>query len=249
MKTSILATAVMEYRFAMCAVILVLMAVGMRPAAEAAEGWLEKRPVPIRRPLRAFDRRKIAGFRFVEDIGDGSADDVATEEYLEWRLVPTGSAFLDTEVAYLSVYYYTKTGDESTLLIPHTPEICYRQLGNQVTELGSMRVPMPGGDTIKAKYVRMSHPTDVANKDICVAYVFCVNGRFHDDREKARAHLALPWIRAVYFSKIERVTRVPEPHRLNEALEACKQILAAAVPELLQTHFPTRSDIDRARLR
>lgn len=249
MKTRVLSTAVRDSRFVLCAVILVLMAIGMRPAAEAAERWLAKRPVPIRWPLREFDDRKLTGFRFVEDIGEGSAEAVETEEYIEWRLEPTSSALLDTDVAYLSVYYYTQSEDESTLLIPHTPEVCYRQSGNQVTELGSMLVPVPGVDPINAKYVRMSHPTEVENKDICAAYVFCVNGRFHDDREKARADLALPWNRAVWFSKIECVTRVPGPHRLNEALEALKQLLGATVLELVQTHFPTQSDVNRAGLR
>ena len=93
----------------------------------------------------------------------------------------------------------------------------------------------------------MSHPTNLNNRDFCVAYLFCVNGAFYDDREKARLHLAMPWTRVVYFSKIECAVKIPGPDRLDEALEACRRMLARVIPVLLKEHFPTPQDIERAR--
>ena len=137
-----------------------------------------------------------------------------------------------------------------TLLIPHTPDVCYRQSGNQVTGIGTLDVSLSGAgrgvETIQAKYVRFSHPTDPQNKDICVAYLFCVNGVFHRDRDRARLHLALPWKRAIYLAKIECTSSVPAPHRLQEAIDTCSRMLGQAITELAATHFPTQADLDAA---
>lgn len=239
--------ALKQPQFVTGAVILILMALGMRTADRAAGAWLAKRPVPIRKTLRKMDPNKITGFRFVEDRGNGQARFVETDEYLEWRFVPT-ERFKGTQVAYLGVYFYTGSG--KGLQIPHTPEVCYRQSGNQVTDMGTLEIPTPDLapeiTSITAKYVRMSHPTDPANKDICVAYVFCVNGRFFESREKARIHLGMPWNRAVYLAKIDCTVRVPGPHRLDAALGACKLMLSQAIPELVREHFPRDADIETA---
>lgn len=234
-------------QFVTGAVLLILMVLGMRATASAAGAWLEKRPVPIRKPLRQMDRNKITGFRFVEDRGFGQAKFVETNEYLEWRLVPT-ERFTNTQVAYLGVYFYTGRG--KGLQIPHTPEVCYRQSGNQVTDMGTLEIPTPGLapeiNSVTGTYVRMSHPTEVANKDICVAYVFCVNGEFFASRAKARIHVGMPWNRAIYLAKIDCTVRVPAPHRLDAALGACKLMLSQAIPELVHEHFPRPADIEAA---
>jgi len=240
--------AIRQPQFVTGAVILTLMVLGMRTASRATGEWLSKRPVPIRKALRKMDPNKITGFRFMEDRGNGQAKFVETDEYLEWRLVPT-ERFTATQVAYLGVYFYTGSG--KGLQIPHTPEVCYRQSGNQVTDIGTVEVPTPGlapeTKSITATYVRMSHPTDPANKDICVAYAFCVNGKFFESRAKARIDVGLPWNRAVYLAKIDCTVRVPGPHRLDEALGACKLVLSQAIPELVHEHFPRQADIEAAR--
>lgn len=237
-------------RFIACALLLVLMATAMRPAAAAVSEWSRKRPVYVRAALRDIDKSKLLGFRFVEDIGKDSAKVVETDEFVEWRFGITDPAHRLCQVAYLLVHYYV--GHGAAPKIPHTPEVCYRQAGNQVTDIGGVDVPVPGlavdgGDApiISAKYVRMSHPQQPENKDICVVYVFCVNGDFLNDREWARIRLAMPWNRAVYFAKIECVTRVPRGD-LDAALETCKTFMARVIPELIRTHFPTADDIARA---
>ncbi len=247
---SILVKAVSQRRFLVAAFVLLLLAVGLQPVAEAAGDWLRKWPVPIREALRQFDRTSLAGFRFVEDIGAGNAEAADTGEYIEWRFIPVAADLASVGVAYLNVYYYTEDGSGKTLRIPHTPEVCYRQSGHQVAAMGTVDIPTPGfgpaRPSIGARYVRMSHPTEVLNKDICVVYLFCVNGEFYDDREKARIHLALPWMRAVYFSKIECTVLVPDPGRLDASLDAARRLLGDALPELVQRHFPRAADIDAA---
>ena len=244
---SFIRRAIKQPQFITGAAILILMGLGMRTADKAAGDWLAKRPVPIRKALRQMDPKKITGFRFEEDRGLGDADFVQTDEYLEWRFTPT-KRFKGTQVAYLGVYFYTGSG--KGLQVPHTPEVCYRQSGNQVTDMGTLEIPTPNLapqiTSITAKYVRMSQPTDAANRDICVAYVFCVNGRFFASREKARIHLGMPWNRAVYLAKIDCTVRVPGPNRLDAALNACKLMLSQAIPELLREHFPRETDIEAA---
>lgn len=239
--------AMRQPQFITGAVILILMALGMRTADRAAGAWLAKRPVPIRKPLQQLDQSKITGFRMVENRGVGEVGFLETDEFLSWRLVPT-KRFKGTHVAYLGVFFYT--GGGKALQIPHTPEVCYRQSGNQVTDIGTVEIPTPALapeiKSITATYVRLSHPTNVANKDICVVYVFCINGRFFESREKARINLGIPWNRAVYLAKIDCTVRVPGPHRLDAALGACKLMLSQAIPELVREHFPREADIEAA---
>ena len=249
---SVFIKAISQEKFLVCAAVFVAMALGLRPAADATTRWLTKKAVPIRRPLREFDRAKLPGFRFIEDTGEGSAEAVETDEYIEWHLSPVGrkGKLKRRQVAYLNVYYYTQTGSGRKLLIPHTPEVCYGQGGNQVTALGTVEIPTPALapeiESVSAKYVRMSHPTDPDNKDICVVYLFCVNGRFHSDREEARMHLAVPWTRAVWFAKIDCTTKVPRSGHLSGALDVCKRMLGEAIPELVRNHFPTEKDIEES---
>lgn len=234
--------------FLVCAAGLSAAAVGMHAAAETASHWMHKRPIPIRKPMREFNAEALTGFRFVEDVGEGDAGEVETNEYLAWRLGPATLQAPAAATTFLQIYYYTS--EEKTPQIPHTPEVCYRQGGNQVTDIGDLSIPIPGLapgiDSVAAKYVRMSHPTQPQNRDFCVVYVFCVNGRFHDDREKARLDLAMPWNRAVYFAKIECATRIARPERLPEALDTCRSMLAAAIAELVRNHFPTQADVEAA---
>ncbi len=234
-------------RFLVGVAILAVMALGMRPSARAVAQWSSKRPVYVRKPLREFDKSKLVGFQFAEDVGKNSAKDVETNEYIEWRLIPTDPRYQRTVVAYLLVHYYTEKG--ATPKIPHTPEVCYRQNGNQVTAIGGLDISSPvlaaEGLDIPAKYVRMSNPEQKENKDICAVYTLIHNGRFSSDREAARISMAMPWNRATYFAKIECVTRVPSPDALDEALETCKALMGCVIPELLASHFPTTADVAR----
>jgi hypothetical protein len=237
-----------DRRFLVGLFVLTLLAVAMNPVATALAARLQKFPVPIRKPLRQFDVRTLEGLQFVEFVQMQGKEIAETEEFFEGRFTPVADDIRSTAVVYLLVHYYTSRG--RTPNVPHTPEVCYRQAGNQVTELGTLVVPMPDMKpqipSVTAKYVRMSHPTIPENRDIAVAYVFCVNGTFYDDREKARLSLAMPWNRAVYFAKIECVTRVPASDRLSDALEALRRTLGGAITELIRNHFPTQQDVDDA---
>ncbi|MAE63408.1 MAG: hypothetical protein CMJ18_03980 [Phycisphaeraceae bacterium] len=229
-------------KFLICAVVLVAMAIGKEPASEAMAAWLKKRPVDVRKPLAQFDRTCLEGFDFTDDQSEGKAEGLETLEYIYWEFQPGIPDFSFKPAMYLNINYYTVTPQRVNLNIPHTPEVCFRQGGNRITEMGAIEIPTDGIPTLdgslEAKYLRMTHPTNVTQKDIVVAYLLYANGRFFDDREKARVILGLPWNRDVYFTKIEVMTTVPAPNRLDDALEACRRMLEGAIAELLDKHLP-----------
>jgi hypothetical protein len=244
--------AVLNRRFFVSAAVFLSLAIGMQPAGDAARAGLSRRPVHIRKPLWQFNRDVLSGFRFFQDRDPNKKDtqNVDTDEYIEWWFRPKQTGLRRIPYCFFTVCYYTHDPMRPTASLPHTPEVCYRQSGNQVTDIGSFEIPTPGlspgVDSLSAKYVRMSHPTVPTNKDFCVVYLFCVNGQFHDDRDKARLHLALPWVRAAYFAKIEFAAPITQPDKLQESLRLCAKGLGAAIPELLASHFPTQADIDAA---
>lgn len=231
-----------DRRFAIGVIVAAVLAITVEPFAVSVGAQIAKVAVPVRKPIRQLDMDVLTGFRFVELVDPELKVSAESHEFFEGRFIPTDADIRDSAVAYLLVHYYTSDG--SPPKVPHTPEICYGQAGNQVTEMGSTSIPLdlPGSGAVDvaAKYVRMTNPNEPDNKDICVMYVFCVNGEFLDDREKARLILALPWNRAEYFAKIECVTNVPGPDRLDDAIKANARMLSHVIPELLDKHFPTQ---------
>jgi hypothetical protein len=231
------------------AVVLALMAVGMRPAANATEAAIQKLPVPIRKPLRALDKHKLIGFRYVSLADRPATFELGTPEFIEWRFAPESPDIRATESAFLQIYYYTERG--KTPLVPHTPEVCYRQQGDHILEMGSTTLSIPGWasdrSTIDAKFVRLTQTSQNTKQDICIVYVFCVNGRFYSDREWARLFMAMPWNRALYFCKFECLVAIPRHVDPQIALAAGRQMLSCAIAQVVDDHLPTDADIEQAQ--
>ncbi|MCG8405403.1 MAG: hypothetical protein MI923_09415 [Phycisphaerales bacterium] len=233
------------------AVVLALAAVFMQSAAEATSRALRKRSIPIRRHLRDLDIGALSDFRFIEDMNAGTDVVAGTEEFIEWRFSPTVKQFAGVETISLQAYYYSTEGRPP--IIPHTPEVCYRLLGDHVSSINATTIDVDLGDGsgfgVPAKSLRLTQNPKNEPRDCCVLYTFCVNGEFLGDRELARLKIAMPWNRAVYFVKIETVASVPSNGDFQMAFEAARNILAGAIPEMVAKHLPKSADIEAAAAR
>lgn len=230
------------------AVVLALAGVFMQDAAKATSRVLRKRSVSIRKHLRDLDAGVLSGFRFVEDMNRGADVVAETDEFVGWRLSPEVEHLSGVETIYLQVYYYSTEG--RTPIIPHTPEVCYRQIGEHVSSIKAttIDVDMGAGATLEvpAKCLKLTQRSMGKSRDCCVLYTFCVNGEFLSDRELARLKMAMPWNRAVYFMKIEILASVPSDDDFQVAFEAARSVLAGVIPEIVANHLPNAADIKAA---
>lgn len=233
------------------AFVLALAAIFMQNAAEATSRALRKRSVPIRKHLRDLDLGALGDFRFLEDMNPETDLVAGTDEFIEWRFRPTARHISGVETIYLQAYYYSTEGRPP--IIPHTPEVCYRLLGNHVSSIDATTLDVKIGDglsvSIPAKYLKLTQNPMNDPRDCCVLYTFCVNGEFLGDRELARLKIAMPWNRAVYFAKIETVASVPNNGDFQVAFEAARSILIGAIPEIVANHLPNSADIETAAAR
>ncbi len=230
------------------AVVLALAAVFMQDAADATSRALRKRSVPIRKHLRDLDIGVLSGFRFMEDMNRGADVVAETDEFVGWRFCPVAKHLSGVEAVYLQVYYYSTEG--RTPIIPHTPEVCHRQIGDYVSSINAttIDVDMGGGTSlgVPAKCLKLTQKSMGKPRDCCVVYTFCVNGEFVSDRELARLKMAMPWNRAVYFMKIEIMALVPSDGDFQLAFEAARSIVAEVIPEIVANHLPNSADIKAA---
>ncbi len=231
------------------AAALIGAALFMQSSSDAIAQSLQKRLVSIRKPLVNLDRRVLdAHFRFMQDVSMGGINTVETDEFVEWAFYPVVEKLAGVETVILQVYYYSNDGH--TPRIPHTPEVCYRQHGNEVAIMGntSLRVPMPDGteQEIPVKYLKIRQDFQGRQQDGCVMYTFCVNGEFLHDRELARIKMAMPWNRAIYFAKIECLASVPRDGDFEKAVEAARCMLTDAIPEIVAGHLPKDADLKAA---
>lgn len=235
-------------RFFLGAASLAILAGFKQPLAQSAATALQKRPVPIRRSLALFDRAALDGFSFSVDEGIRTRNDVGTKEFIEWRLKPESREIRQAREAILQMYYYTERG--TTPVVPHTPELCARQQGDQVIDMGELSIPAPTGmegSEIPTKFVRMIQTTQKGQIDLLTVYTFCVNGEFVSDREWARFKMAMPWRRALYFVKVQCVVLIPSPDDVDVAELAAKQLMSAAIMELIVHHLPKEADLRGAQ--
>ena len=221
-----------------CGVVLIVAAVGLRPTLDALRIKYTKKTIELRRPLDQFDPSLLPSFKRAADdsmmkLLPASVEAVGTEEYEVFNVQERGQTGGKGQAA-LVLTYYSKPGDK----VPHTPEVCYRQTGGVVRNLGYLMVPTPGlgpdVPEIKARTLYLEQ----ANSRAAIAYCFCANGDMLSDRLGVRLRIAWPGDKYVYFSKIEAVSRYGPDSEAAAAMERSKRLLAEALPILLERHFP-----------
>ena len=231
--------------FVASAVVLAAAALGLRPAVRALAVHYAKEPIAIRRPLVDLDLTLLPSFRRVAGEVPPSVTpvDLGTEEFT-WLALADESTEFRHQSASLFVTYYSNPRDK----VPHTPEVCYRQQGTEVTGLttDTLETPGLGPDTpsITIRVMQIHHPEPPAWG--VLAYVFCANGKFCHDREQVRWIIGWPGDRYTYFSKIEVAAQYsPEAGPMGEAqaLRRAKRLLSEVLPVLVEQHFPTRDQV------
>ena len=219
--------------------LLALAAIFLSPAAAEVTSIVAKKAVAIRKPIDQFDKSVLTNFKFMNSLAHASDVIADTDEFLEWRLSPNDPATTKCDDLYLQVYYYTQDGKPP--IVPHTPEVCYRQTGDVVRSLTAeqISIQLDNGDTreVPIKVVDLLQTQSGHNLPCCILYTFCVNGEFLNDREWARLKLAMPWNREIYFAKIEVFVQVDPASGFDKALDAGRQVMEQTLPELLDRHF------------
>ena len=223
-------------------VLLALCVVGLNPLVTALEQHYTKQPIEVRKTLAEFDIGALPSFSLSSSIDTSSwQEDVETEEwcmhYFKLRDVGEG----DPTEGMLLVTYYSNPRDS----IPHTPEVCYRQGGAEVTLLSphAMRIEGPGGDTEEFEARTLDIVRD--GRRAALLYVIYSNGRFYHDRERVRLAIGWPGDRFTFFSKIEALVTYGDDQNFDAAVTVAERLLGEGVRELIQGHFPTNEQVRR----
>ncbi len=235
--------------FVSCALVALTAGLTLRPGLRALAEHYRKESIAIRRPLAELDVSLLPSFRRAAGTVPASitAADLGTEEFI-WLALSDESTNFERRTASLLVTYYNNPRDK----VPHTPEVCYRQQGTDITgvttdTLETLRLA-PENPRIKIRVMRVHQPQPPAWG--VLAYVFCANGEFCHDREQVRWIIDRPGDRYTYFSKIEASAHyLPDagpgagpgagPEGMVEAMQRAKRLLSEVLPVLIDEHFPT----------
>lgn len=221
--------------FAACALLLAASAIGLRPAIRSLAESYTKQSIALRSSLSQFDPAALKSFRQVSNPRrpNLSTADIGTEEILWLDLAEKRSDGEPIRIA-LFVTYYSDPRDK----VPHTPEVCYRQSGAAVNNIRTIKLDVPGLGEGATPVEARALDLDQAGGEGVLVYLFCANGEFRHDRDQVRWLIGRPGDPYVFFSKIEVVATCQSDADKARALAACKQLLAEALPVLVNKHFP-----------
>lgn len=232
----------MSARFLLTAFILILAATGLRPGMKALSQRYTKKAIAIRRPLKEFDTSLLPSFRdgwdFVREKLPASEEALGTDEHILLALNKKGQKDVS---AGLFITYYSDPKDK----VPHTPEMCYAQIGVVIKERSIITIETPelGREhpQTRACLLRLDMPK--SNSDQVYIYCFYAEGEFRVSRNRTRLVLNKPGNRHTYFSKIEVYSLCPTDGDSTEAIEICQTLFREVLSVLLKEHFPSRDQL------
>lgn len=225
----------LEPHFVVCLLFLAVAAVGLQPGLAALAARFQKLPIDLRKPLDQLGHSKLPTFVQVPVPANErpSVTDVGTKDLLLTRFISTDPRLAKLGT-YLLVTYYSDPRDK----VPHTPEVCYRQVGAVVEKLTTITINTPElapkSPTSEVRLLILRQPDGYA----AILYLFYVNGRLCYDREQVRRTIAWPGDRHVYFSKIEVTAPIADIANPTPAIECCRSLLREVLPLLVKEHFP-----------
>jgi hypothetical protein len=221
--------------FVICVLLLGAFAVFMQVAQSRGALKVIKGALPIRKPLKDFDRSKLAPLELVNVIKlpQETVQELGTTEYLNWAL---GSPTASPRACSLSVTYYTGVVDQ----VPHVPEECFFQgaFTQASDDFLDMKLPTLG-ETIQVRRLSFYPPRDFSSRTF-VYYTICVNGEFSGQREKVRLQMSNPFASHLYYSKVEVAIKEQLESRIEDLDEAARTVLDRAITELMKSHWPAR---------
>lgn len=228
--------------------VLLIAAIGLHPALAQLTKYYSKEVIDLRKSLDDLDVSRLTSFRVIPDYAgiETRPADFGTEDWISFRLAKRGSESADQRDRdrdlILFVTYYSDPRDQ----VPHTPEVCYRQIGSVVRSIRTISLDTPGLAPDNPKIQARLLDIDQDNVRIALVYLFCCNGRFYFDRERVRLAIGMPsGDKYTYFSKVEAITMVTPDETFEDAVGRCKLLLTEALPTLLADHYPAKRDLER----
>ena len=170
---------VLPLPFLICAIILAGTALWLRQGMVKISVMMQKEPIALRKPLNQFDRSRLKSFRRPTFPSDTKLDfeAIGTKDALCEQYISVDPE-LGTDPVELFVTYYSDPKDK----VPHTPEVCYRQVDTSVESMTSITIDTPGlAPKHPAIDVRRLVLSQQGSKAV-ILYLFYTNGRTYYDR-------------------------------------------------------------------
>jgi len=237
--------------FLICATVLAGAGGIMSIAVKKFGMYLEKEPLPLKKPLNLLDERSLAPYEVVSKQiieNEEVIEALGTNDYLQW-LLEDQQAAADSAVRQCSLFitYY----DLADKQVPHVPEECYMGAGYQ--RLGSgegvtFRINTGGQKReLPGRYVVFSGTASnlwQGDMRFPVLYLFYVNGEYTGSRAQTRFAInkAL-FSKYSFFSKVElkflnnKLGQTIYPSE-QEAVKAGEKLLAVILPVIEKEHWP-----------
>jgi len=223
-------------------VLLLFVAILLRPCLAALERHYRKQSIALRKPLEAFDPERLPSFQEAPPggtfpIAPASDEALGTRHLLQLSLKERNGRGL----AALTVAYYSAPQDK----VPHTPDVCYRQAGTVVENLRTITIATPklAPDSPQIQARAMTVVQDRVSG--VLVYLFVANGNIVPGRNQVRWVVARPGARHVYFSKVEVMASIDTAGGSEGALARCEAVLREVLPILIAEHYPRKEDLWR----
>jgi len=250
-------------RFYACTAILAVTAAAMQLTAWAAQGYLRKAALPLKRPLAELDAGELLP-EYTQHreqpppLDDELLENLGTREYLQWNLVDERGARGDrTALVRLFITYHTGQPDA----VPHNPQECRSAAGMHLRSESTIEVPVTGAEGVEVRIpvsvlgfeppgrqVGLGGEDDGAQQ--FVAYFFYANGKYVTSRTGVRLAVSNIWDRYAYYSKIE-VSFSDLGSRTfanrEETIAATRRLLAKLMPILWNDHFQAWAAVNGGR--
>lgn len=207
--------------------------------------YLEKEPLPLKKPLALLNEEQLGPYRVVskDDIlNEDVIKELGTDDYIQWALEDTdGDAEGSVKRFLLFVTYY-----ELPDRVPHVPEECWTGAGFELlaTDSAVFEINGPGWQkTVRGRHLVFgSRRSDFwqSGGKFPLVYLFNVNGEYASNRNEARIALNKNIFgKYSYFSKVELVFNqgIDVPAK-QEVIEASEKALGVILPILEQEHWP-----------
>ncbi|MBN2455099.1 MAG: hypothetical protein JXB29_00955 [Sedimentisphaerales bacterium] len=247
--------------FLICVAVLAISAGGMSAAIKKFGIYLEKVPLPLKKPLELMDQSNLAPYKVVAKKKIDNKDvleSLGTQDYIQWLLEDTEVADNNPIRKFMLFVTYYDLPDR----VPHVPEECYVGGGyqkvasdNVMFEVKKSVYPANQDNYSRAK----GHKDDVRkiegkylvftgtqpghwwnSSKFPVLYLFHVNGTYASSREKARLALNRNIFRkSSYFCKIEIIFNQSNVSPTKaEAVASAHKLLDVILPVLEKEHLP-----------
>ncbi|MCU0916409.1 MAG: EpsI family protein [Planctomycetes bacterium] len=234
-----------EPAFLICAAVLAFAGIGMSLATRWLGVYLQKEPLPLKKPLDTLDESRLAPYQVTARIPIENEDlrrSLGTEDYIQWRLEDPRESFESPVRKLLLFITYYRRPDR----VPHVPEECYTGGGYQRLATSAVAFRVGASDDphmIPGRYLLFEKTTpDIgpAATQFPVLYLFRVSGEYAGSRDEARMALNQGLFRRqAYFCKIELVfNQAPAAPAREAAAAASEKLLGVLLPLLEQEHWP-----------